>query len=325
MRRREFITLLGGAAAAWPLSAAAQAPPKLPLIGLLAVGVRNSRYYSAFPLGMRELGFLEGRDYIFEQRYADGDSTRLPSLAEELVRLKVNVIVTSNNQATSAARKATTIVPIVSASLIDPIGFGFVVSEARPATNVTGLLGRVEGQASKQLEVARDLLPAMTRIGLLINPDNPSNVLQRREIEAIAGKLGMSLVSAEVHTSDAVGPAFQTFAREGANIVIVLMDAKFLVLRRQIATFALTTRLPTVYGWREHVEDGGLISYGTDLRERFRRAASYVNKILKGERPADLPVEFPAKLELVINLATAKALGLEIPPTLLAIADEVIE
>ena len=274
---------------------------------------------------MRELGFVEGRDYIFEQRYADGDPTRLPLLAEELVRLKVDVIITSNNQATLAARNVTTTIPIVSTSMTDPIGFGFVVSEARPATNVTGLLVRVEGQAGKQLEVARDLLPAMKRIGLLINPGNPSNAVQRKEIEAIAGKLGMSLVSAEVHTRDAVGPAFQTFAREGADIVIVLTDAVFLVLRRQIATFALTTRLPTVYGWREHVEDGGLISYGSDLRECFRRAATYVNKILKGERPADLPVELPAKLELVINLATAKALGLDVPSTLLARADEVIE
>jgi ABC-type uncharacterized transport system substrate-binding protein len=325
--RREFITLLGGAATMRPLSAEGQAPPKRPLIGLLAAGSKagGSRYYGAFPLGLGELGYLEGRDYMFEERYADGDPLRLPLLAEELVRLKADVIVTSNNQATLAARKATTTVPIVSANLTDPIGFGFVVSEARPGTNVTGLLSRVEGQATKQLEIARDLLPVMTRIGLLINPDNPSNVVQRREIEPVAGKLGVALLSVEVRTGDEVGPAFQTFAREGANIVVVLMDAKFLTLRRQVAAFALTTRLPTVYGWRDHVEDGGLISYGTDLRERFRRAATYVSKILKGEKPADLPVEFPTKLELVINLATAKALGLSIPPTLLARADEVIE
>jgi putative ABC transport system substrate-binding protein len=262
---------------------------------------------------------------VFEERYADGDPVRLPLLAEELVRLKADVIVTSNNQATLAARKATTTVPIVSANLTDPIGFGFVVSEARPGTNVTGVLSRVEGQATKQLEIARDLLPVMTRIGLLINPDNPSNVVQRREIEPVAGKLGVALLSVEVRTGDEVGPAFQRFAREGANSVVVLMDAKFLTLRRQIAAFALTTRLPTVYGWRDHVEDGGLISYGTDLRERFRRAATYVSKILKGEKPAELPVEFPTKLELVINLATAKALGLTVPEQLLARAHEVIE
>jgi putative ABC transport system substrate-binding protein len=285
VKRREFITLLGGAVA-WPFEGLAQSPCHRPIIGFLGAGSKLSggRYYGGFPQGMRELGFLEGRDYIFEDRYADGDPTRLPLLAEDLVRLKPDVIVTSNSAATLVVKRATVTIPIVSTNLTEPVEFGLAASEARPAANVTGILSRVEGLAGKQLELAHDVMPAATKIGVLLNPNNPSNVVQWRQTEPVAAKMGLSLIPIELRTADEVGFAFHSFGREGANIIVVFADAMFLSLRRQIAAFALVRQLPTIYAWREHVDDGGLISYGTELRERFHRAASYVNRILKGAR-----------------------------------------
>ena len=226
---------------------------------------------------------------------------------------------------TLAAKQATASIPIVGVNLTDPVGFGLVESEARPGTNVTGVLFRLEGLTEKQVEIALDLMPAATKMGILVDVNNPSNMLQRREVEAAAGKLGVSTVTVDVRTVDEISGAIQTFVREGANIVIVLASAMFVNARRQIATFALVSRLPTVYNFREHIEDGGLISYGIDNRQNFRRAAYFVDRILKGEKPGDLAVEFPTKVELVVNVTTAKAIGLTIPPTLLARADEVIE
>ena len=327
--RREFITLLGGAAAAaWPLAARAQqAARERPLIGFLSPSSKaaGQRFYSGFPAGMRELGYVENRDYVIEARYADGDLGQLPMLAEELVKLKPQVIVAGTLPAALSAKQATDRIPIVGMNLADPVRYGLIASEARPGTNVTGTIQRLDGLTGKQLEIARDLLPAVARIGVLVNPNNPFNEMQRREAEAAATKLGISLVMLDVRAVDEVGPAFQSFLREQVSVVFVLADAMFMKTRRSIAAFALASRMPTLYSFREHVEDFGLISYGIDLRESYRRAASYVDRILKGEKPADLPVEFPTKLELVINLATAKALGLAVPPTLLARADEVIE
>ena len=198
--------------------------------------------------------------------------------------------------------------------------------EAGPGTNVTGTLQYLPGLAGKQLELARDLVPGLTKIGILGNAANPTfNAVQRGEVEATAAKMAVSLMMQEVRTADEIGPAFQTFVRERVDVVSVLRDALFIVIRRQIAAFALASRMPTIYGFREHVESGGLLSYGVDLRSSYMRAAFYVDKILKGEKPSDLPIEFPTKLELVINLTTAKALGLIIPPTLLSRADEEIE
>jgi putative tryptophan/tyrosine transport system substrate-binding protein len=217
-------------------------------------------------------------------------------------------------------------IPIVGINLTDPIGAGLVASEARPGTNVTGTTVLLEGLTGKQLEIARDLVPGASRIGVLSNVNNPlSSGVQLREAKLAAAKLRLSLVPVDIRTADDVGPAFQKLLREGATIVLVLGDAAFLAWRRRIAAFSLASRLPSVFIFREHVEDGGLISYGIDLRASYRRAAFYVDKILKGEKPANLPIEFPTKLGLVINLATARALGLEISPTLLARADEVIE
>jgi putative ABC transport system substrate-binding protein len=306
----------------------AQTPPRRALIGFLGGGskAQGGRYYSGFPQGMREFGYLEGRDYVFEERYADGDlSGRLQRLAEELVRLKPDIIVVSNTAAALAAKQATASIPIVGPTLTDPVGFGLVVSEPRPGTNVTGILLRLEGLPEKQFEIARDVVPAATRIGVLVNVKSPIYALQQRQAESAAAKLGVSLASVAVSTADDLGPAFQTFVRERANIVVVFGDAMFLVVRRQIAAHALVSHLPTVFSQREFVEDGGLISYGVSLRENFRRGAYYVNRILRGETPADLPVEFPTKVEMLVNQTTAKLLGLTFPPSILIRTDEVIE
>jgi putative ABC transport system substrate-binding protein len=325
--RRDFITLLGGAAVAWPCNGLAQSPPKRPLIGLLFASSKatGARFYSGFPLGMQELGYLEGRDYRVEDRYADGEVSRLPSLAEELARLKPDVIVAATTPGALAAKRATADIPIVGVNMTDPVGFGLVESEARPGANVTGILYRLEGLTGKQVEIALDLMPAVSNMGILVDVNNPANILQRREVETAAGKSGVSVTTVDVHTIGEIGAAIQTFVRERTSIVIVLGAAMFVNARRRIAAFALASRLPTVYSFREHAEDGGLISYGVDLRQNFRRAAYFVDKILKGAKPADLPVEFPTKIELVVNLTTATAIGLTIPPALLARADEVIE
>jgi putative tryptophan/tyrosine transport system substrate-binding protein len=326
MRRRTFITLLGGAAAAWPFRASAQTP-KRPLIGFLAPASKatSGRFHDGFPQGMRELGYLEGRDYGLEERYADGDVTRLPLLAKDLVRLEPTLIVAGTTSAALAAKQATTSIPVVGVNLTDPIGMGLVANEARPGANVTGILFRVEGLTSKQIEIARELLPSAAKIGVLRNPVNVTDRSQWREAELAAAKVGVSLAPVEVRAGDEIGGAFQRFVQDRADIVAILADPMLTGMRRQIGAFALAAHLPTVNVFREHVEDGGMISYGVDLRRNYYRAAAYVDKILKGARPGDLPVEFPTKLDLVINLATARALGIAIPPTLLARADEVIE
>jgi putative ABC transport system substrate-binding protein len=327
LKRREFITLVGASAAAWPCNGSAQSPPQRPLIGLLFASSKaaGERYYSSFTLGMRELGYLEGRDYRLEERFANGDHSRLPLLAEELVRLKPDVIVAATTAGALAAKQATAGIPIVGINLADPISFGLAASEARPGANVTGILFRLEGLTGKLMEIALDLVPGTDRIGVLVDVNNPVHTLQRREIEAAASKSAVSIVPVDVRTADDISEAVQTFVRERASIVVVLASALFLGARRQIASFALVSRLPTVYNVREQVEDGGLISYGVDLRQNYRRGAYFVDKILKGVKPGDLPIEFPTKVELVVNTATAKAIGVTISPALLARADEVIE
>jgi putative ABC transport system substrate-binding protein len=326
MKRRTFITLLGGATAAWPLAARAQTAAR-PLIVFLAAGSKaaNTRFYSGFPEGMRELGYLENRDYMFEARYADGDGAHLPALAKELLQLKPNTILAGPTVAVVAAKQATDTIPIVGINMTNPVGLGLVRSEARPGTNVTGILTRLEGLSAKQLEIAHDLLPGVAKIGLLIHAGDPSAPVQQHETEAAAGQLKLNLTSVQVPTADAIEEAFETFGRERVGLVIVIGSAMFVAARRQIAALALAARLPTICNFREHVEDGSLISYGINLRENYRRGAYFVDRILKGEKPGDLPIEFPTKVELVINVAVAKALRLAIPPTLLARADEVIE
>jgi putative ABC transport system substrate-binding protein len=325
-RRRELVALIG-AAALRPFEASAEAFSRRPAVGFLAGGSKaaNLQFYDSFPQGLRDLGYIEGRDYELAERYADGDVARLPALAQELVQLAPEVIVAAPGAAVLAAKQATASIPIVGINMNDPVGMGLVENEARPGTNVTGVLVRVPGQAEKQVEIARDVTVGATLIGVMGNLDEASNVLQWRETQSAADKLGVALSFVEVRRADELGPTFTRFATQNAGVVIVLGNVTFVTMRRRIAAFALAARLPTVYSFREHVEAGGLVSYGINLRANYRRAAFYVDRILKGEKPAILPIEFPTKLELVVNLATANAIGLSMPPTLLARADEVIE
>jgi putative ABC transport system substrate-binding protein len=327
MRRRDFIVLLGGAAASRPFPAFTQGSSKRPLIVTSIGGSRagTERHFSGFSQGMRELGYVEGRDYDIEVRYADGQYDSIPAQMEELVRLKPDIIVSGTMAGVLAAKKLTNTVPIVSDSLVDPIGFGVAASQARPGGNVTGIMLTAENLPTKMLGLALEAVPGANRIGLLVNPTNPIHPGFRRSLEAAAKTLGVELVASEASTLDDLHPALQRLARERAKIVLVLYDALSLNERKRIALFAMAERLPIIVGYREGVEDGALVSYGVNLRESWRRAASFVDKILKSTKPGDLPIEFPTKLELLINLITAKALGLEIPPTLLARADEVIE
>jgi putative ABC transport system substrate-binding protein len=274
---------------------------------------------------MRNLGYVEGRDYVMEERYAEGDLTLLPMLADEIVRLKPDAIVTGTNTPTLSLTRATANIPIVGLNLSDPVGLGLAASEAHPGGNLTGTLQRVQGMTEKLLEIALDLVPGATKIGVLVTDKLPTMLVQRGEFEAAAAKLGLKLMSSEVLARDQIGRAFQRLEHEGAEVVISLSDVRLVAWRRQIAAFALAMRLPTVFSVREHVEDGGLISYGIDLHASYQRAAYFVDRILKGTKPAALPIEFPTKFELVINLTTAQAIGLTLPPTLLARADEVIE
>jgi putative ABC transport system substrate-binding protein len=330
MRRREFITVLGGAAAAactWPFAALAQAPAKRPRITFLGGSEPrpSAKLADAFIEGMRVLNYTEGRDFEMEYRWAQGYLERLPALAEELVRRGADMIVVGNVQSAVALRDATETIPIVSAMLDDPVGLGLIKSDAKPSGNVTGLLASLPGLPTKQLELVRDWVPGATRIGLLVNPTNVSDLSQRQEMETAGAAMGVTLIPVETRAPEDLDPVFHALARERVDFVIVLRDPLFFTRRRTIAAAALATRLPTIYAFREPVDDGGLISYGINMSQNFRRAADYVVKILKGAKPGDLPVEFPTKLELVINLPTAKALGLQVPPSLLARADEVIE
>jgi putative ABC transport system substrate-binding protein len=327
MNRRALLGTIIAVLAQLPKSGfAQQMPSRRPVVGFLVVSTKaaGARYFSGFAQGMRELGHAEGRDYVLEERYADGDLTRLPALVSELVDLRPDVIVVSSSPVAAAIRQ-TMPIPTVGAVLTDPVGFGLVASEARPGANVTGILARIEGLPGKYVEIARDVVPTASRIGLLVNTADATNLLQHKETEAAAAKLGVALTVGEVRSRVDLDGAFRSFARAHVEIAIVLGDAVLLDLRRQIAAFALAARLPTVHAYREHVEDGGLISYGINQRENYRRAAYFVNRILKGEKPADLPVEFPTKLEMVVNMATAKALGLAIQPSIMLRVDEVIE
>jgi putative ABC transport system substrate-binding protein len=328
--RREFIALLSGAAAsscAWPVAAFAQVPSKRPRITFLggSLPTPSAKLVAAFIEGMRALGYSEGRDFEMEYQWAEGYLDRLPALAEESVRRGSDVIVVANVQAAVASKDATKTIPIVSALLDDPVGLGLIKNDAKPGGNVTGLLSSLPGLPAKQLELVRDLMPGATRIGLLVNPTNVSDLSQRQEMETAGAAMAVKLIPVETRTPQDIDPVFPALARERVDVVIVLRDPLFFTLRRTIAAAALAARLPTIYAFREAVDDGGLISYGINISQNFRRSADYVVKILKGAKPGDLPVEFPTKLELVINLATAKALGLAVPPTVLARADEVIE
>jgi len=329
VKRRELITLLGGAASSctWPFAALAQAPVSRSQIAFLGASAPapSAKVIGAFIEGMRALGYTEGRDFDMAYRWAEGYMDRLPALAQELVRVKPDVIVTASIQSTVAVNEATKTIPIVGVLLDDPVGLGLIKSDAKPGSNVTGLLSSLPGLPAKQLELARDLIAGAGRIGLLVNTANVYGLIQRQEMETAGATMALTIIPVETRTPEDLNQVFPALARERADIVIVLRDPLFFAQRRTLAAGALAARLPTIYSYREAVDDGGLISYGINFPQNFRRGADYVVKILKGAKPGDLPVEFPTKLEFVINMPTAKALGLTVPPALLARADEVIE
>jgi putative ABC transport system substrate-binding protein len=323
MKRREFIAALGGTAA-WPATLVAQVPTRRPLIAYLAVASpeASTQMVDAFLQGLRELGKRDGHDFDIAYRFADGDEAKLPRLAEELVRLKPDVIYAINAR---LAKLATTTIPIVSPLLNNPVRLGLVASYAHPGGNVTGIMSTVDDLPGKQVELARDLIPGLIKLGMLVNVGSPISVTQRPSIETAAQALNVELLPFEVRAPDDLDPAFQASAREKVEALIVLQDTMFFSYRQRIAALAIAAKLPTIFGFRDHVDAGGLISYGVNVRANHQRAAAYVVEILKGAQPGDLPVEFPTKLELIINLRTAKTLGLNVPPSLLSRADEVIE
>jgi putative ABC transport system substrate-binding protein len=322
MHRRDFIRLLGGAAAGWPLVARAQQRAgKVWRIGFL-IGQQRQEY-DAFVQGMHELGYVEGRDFVSELRYAEGRYERLPIFADELVALKVDVLFTGLSPAVRALQAATRTIPIVFAGVTDPVGQGFVASLARPGGNTTGLAGSFDDTSPKRLELLAAMLPGTTRIGFLHNPGNQAATLKRAQ--AAAREAGLSLIPIEARDTQGVENAFADFGREGVQEVMVDGDAVFFDQRQRIAELALKGRFPTISPQQEYVAAGGLMSYGENLSEFFRHGASYVDRILKGAKPADLPVEQPSRFHLVINRKTADALGLKIPPALFIFADEVID
>jgi putative ABC transport system substrate-binding protein len=325
MQRREFITLIGGAAqAALPQLARAEVSPKRPLLAVLG-GVTRREFPTSFMEGMRELGYVEGSNIDVAYRFADGHVELLPSLAQELVQLAPEVIVAAVTPAAVATRRLTQTIPIVCPILVNAIDLDLIVSMSRPGGNVTGLMSRIDGLVGKQIELAAELVQPLVRLGLIVNVSGSDITKDRRELESAGQRLGIELIPAEVRAPEDLGTAFQRLSNEHVQAVFVLADAMLFQERQRVAALAAATRLPAVYGFRDHVDAGGLISYGVNYAENFRRAATYVVKILRGAKPSDLPVEFPNKLELIINLKAAKALGFDIPPMLLARADEVIE
>jgi len=325
MRRRAFISLLGGAAA-WPLAARAQQPGKLPTIGFLVAGTPSShgQWVAALVRRLHELGWIEGRTVAIEYRWAEGRTDRFDEIAAEFVRHKVDVIVTSATAAIVAAKQATSVIPIVFAAAGDPVETGLVASLARPGGNVTGLSIQQTDVAAKRLEFLREVVPGLRRLAILANVDGPAVLLDMREVQTTARPLGLEVVTSEIRRGEDIAPAFETL-KGRADALYVCIDPLVHSHRIRINTLALAARLPTMHGSREPVEAAGLMSYGPNHPDLWRRAGDYVDKILRGANPADIPVEQPRKFDLVINLTTTKALGLEIPPTLLATADEVIE
>jgi putative ABC transport system substrate-binding protein len=327
MDRRMFLGVMAGGLGAGPLAAQAQRPPHRPLLAYLAGGTRwnASRFMGFFQEGLRELGYIDGQTIDIVARFADGYVERLPALAQDLVQLRPAVVVAGAVDAAVAARKVTATIPIVSPALADADHLGLIASYARPGGNVTGITPYVAGLPAKQMQVAREVVPGARKIGLLGNLNDPKTPPQWRELEAAGRALGLKVVGPAVHDPEDINAAIEALAHERVDVVIALQTTMMVSERRRIAPLMTAHRLPAVYGYREHVDDGGLISYGVDLRWCFRRAATFVHRILQGTPPGDLPVEFPTTLEMVVNLKTARALGLTIPPSLLQRADQVIE
>ena len=327
MRRRDLIAALGSAAATWPFAARAQQPAKLPSIGFMGQTTRSvaGEWTAAFVQRLRELGWIDGHNVAIEYRWGEGRNERFAEIAAEFVRLKVDVIVTSGTSQVLAAKQATSVIPIVFATAGDPVGTGLVTSLARPGGNVTGLSNQMLDLAGKQLELLREVVPNLRRLAIIANVDNPAIVIEIGDFKAAARMLGLEVVTLEIRRAEDIALAFEALVERRAQALYVSPDALVVTNRARIHTLAMGMRLPTMYGSRDYVEAGGLMSYGPNYPNQFRRAAEYVDKILRGAKPGDIPVEQPTKFELVINLTAAKALGLTVPDKLLGIADEVIE
>jgi putative ABC transport system substrate-binding protein len=324
MKRRAFITLLGGSAVAWPLAARAQ-QPKVWRIGVLAPVPPTPVMLSAFRDGMRGRGYVEGQNLSIDVRWPQGTFDQDPSVVTELVNNNVDVIVAWATPATIAARRATSTIPIVMVGVGDPVGSGFIASLARPGGNITGLTNISVDLSAKLIELFAELVPGMKRVGVVQNPDNPGTPVLLRETEDAVRKLNMQVQVVNAQTSDELDRAFAQLSAENVGGVVVLPDPTVIEHSRRIAELAQSARLPTAFQRRENVDAGGLLSYGPDLNNQFRQATFYVDRILKGEKPAELPVMQPTKVELVINLKTAKALGLTVPLIMQMTADDVIE
>jgi ABC-type uncharacterized transport system substrate-binding protein len=324
MQRRRFVTLVGGTVIAWPLAARAQQPGKLPTIGFLGSDASAwTPYTAAFVQRLRELGWIEGSTIAIEYRWSEGRPARNSEIAAEFVRMKVDVIVT-NAFAASTVKQATSIIPIVFPLGIDPLGSDLIRSLAQPGGNVTGVTTQQSDLAGKRLELLREVLPRLRRLAIMGNAGSPQAVLEMGRVQAEARALGLEVAPLEIRRVEDIAPAFESLNAQ-ADALYVVGDAFIQANRTRIITFSLSARLPIIIGIREFVQAGALMSYGPNFPDQFRRAAELVDKILRGTKPGDIPVEQPTKFSLVINLTTAKALGLKIPEALLLRADEVIE
>ena len=325
MKRRDFITLVGGAAAGWPFAAHAQ-QAATPVVGFLrSTSLADStNFATAFRQGLTEAGYVEGQNVAIEWRFAEGRNDRLPELVADLIHKSVAVIV-ANSPAAIAAKAATITVPTVFITGSDPVRDGLVASLNRPGGNITGVVFIVSEIGAKRLELLRQLVPNVTTIGMLVNPNSPETEAERRDLLAASLKVGQQLSILDVSSDREIENAFATLVQSGAGAALIGTGPFLTSHRQQLVALAARSRLPTMYSVREFVADGGLISYGASITEAYRQAGIYVGQILKGKKPADLPVMESAKFEFVLNLRTAKALGLTVPPNLLALADEVIE